>query len=111
MNNDDLTTTARLLPWTGPDGKPCFLVTGGNGYLSKVADQIEAVQLDMADDLLGHASDLLADSRATAEQLRYLLALMIEALTDVRRVAVSRGGRLPVCEGSGTVWREGSRVP
>lgn len=111
MNDDDL-TTARLLPWTGPDGKPCFLLTGGNGYLSKVADQIEAVQLDMADDLLGHATDMLADCRATGDQLRYLLALMIEALTDVRRVAVSRGGRFPVSEGVATVWRgEGGRVP
>ncbi|MFF0202293.1 hypothetical protein [Streptomyces sp. NPDC005017] len=86
---------ARLLPWAGTEGKPCYLVTDGTGYLSRVADTIESVQLGMAGDLLGHAADLLADRRATPDQLRYMLARMHEALTDVRRVAESRGARLP----------------
>ncbi|CAL9556928.1 hypothetical protein [Streptomyces sp. Tu 3180] len=84
----------RLLPWTGTDGKPCYLVTDGSGHLSRRADAVEQVQLDMADDLLGHAADLLADRRATADQLRFLLARMRESLTDVRRIAESRGARL-----------------
>ncbi|MBC9726738.1 hypothetical protein [Streptomyces sp. TRM68367] len=83
--------TARLLPWTGEGRKPCYLVTDGTGYLARLADIVEAVQLDMADELLGHADDLLADRRATPDQLRFLLARMSEALTDVRRIAVSRG--------------------
>ncbi|WP_457464561.1 hypothetical protein [Streptomyces sp. TE5632] len=83
----------RLLPWVGEEGKPCYLVTDGTGPLSRVADGIERVQLGMAGDLLEHAADLLADRRTTAEQLRYLLGCMCEALTDVRRIAESRGAR------------------
>ncbi|MEW2078500.1 hypothetical protein ACH4FA_11825 [Streptomyces sp. NPDC017966] len=84
----------RLLPWTGVDGKPCYLVTDGTGHLSRRADAVERTQLAMADELLGHAADLLADRRVTADQLRFLLARMCESLTDVRRIAGSRGARL-----------------
>ncbi|WP_454382914.1 hypothetical protein [Streptomyces sp. JNUCC 63] len=87
--------TTRLLPWTGPEGKPCYLVTDGTGYLSRRADAIESVQLGMAGELLGQAAGMLADHRATSAQLRFLLARMHEALTDVRRIAESRDARLP----------------
>ncbi|MEU6549842.1 hypothetical protein ABZ915_06060 [Streptomyces sp. NPDC046915] len=86
--------SSRLLPWTGAEGKPCYLLTDGTGYLARMADTIESVQLGMAADLLGHAADMLADDRATSAQLRYLLAGMHEALTDVLRIAESRGARL-----------------
>ncbi|MFD7691175.1 hypothetical protein [Streptomyces sp. NPDC059781] len=86
---------ARLLPWTGEEGKPCYLLTDGTGRLSRLADTVEQVQLAMADDLLGHAADLLADRRATPDQLRFLLARMHESLTDVRRIAGSRAVRPP----------------
>ncbi|UUU22303.1 hypothetical protein [Streptomyces sp. DSM 40750] len=85
----------RLLPWTGVDGKRCYLVGDGEGYVSRLADNIESVQLGMAGQLLDHAADMLADRRATAPQLRFLLARMSEALTDVHRIAESRGARLP----------------
>ncbi|MET7293482.1 hypothetical protein ABZS79_15330 [Streptomyces griseoloalbus] len=55
----------RLLPRTGADGKPCYLVTDGTGYLSRRADTAEHTQRAMADELLGHAADLLADRRVT----------------------------------------------
>ncbi len=87
---------ARLLPWAGTGGKSCYLVTDGTGYVSRLADDIESVQLGMAVELLGHAADMLADHRATAVQLRFLLARMTESLTDVHRVAESRGERLAV---------------
>ncbi|KMS71430.1 hypothetical protein ACM01_27120 [Streptomyces viridochromogenes] len=92
----------RLLPWTGQGGKPCYLDTDGTGYLSRVADTVERVQLGMAGDLLDHADEMLADRRTTPAQLRFLLARMSEALTDTRRIAESRGARLPVpaCEES-----------
>ncbi|MFI7414790.1 hypothetical protein ACIBU0_39760 [Streptomyces sp. NPDC049627] len=86
----------RLLPWTGEGGKPCYLDTDGTGYLAHVADTVERVQLGMAGHLLDHVHDILADRRATPAQLRFLLARMSEALTDVRRIAESRGARLPV---------------
>ncbi|MFI9149827.1 hypothetical protein [Streptomyces sp. NPDC053367] len=84
---------ARLLPWTGTEGKPCYLITDGTGYLSRVADTVECVQLGMAGELLEHAADLMADDKATNAQLRFMLARMREALTDVHRIAVSRGAR------------------
>ncbi len=73
-------------------------MTDGTGYLSRLADDIESVQLSMAVELLGHTADMLADHRATPAQLRYLLARMSEALTDVHRIAESRGARLPAID-------------
>jgi hypothetical protein len=90
------TGTVRLLPWSTPDGRPCYLLGGGAGRVSRVADAIENTQLDMAADLLGHAADLLADHRATAPQVRYLAGRLTESLRDTHRIAESRGARLPV---------------
>jgi len=87
--------TVRLLPWAGPEGKPCYLVGDGAGYLSRVADNIESVQLGMSAGLLDHAADMLDDHKATSAQLRFLVARMTEALRDVHRIAESRGARLP----------------
>ncbi|WP_328330477.1 MULTISPECIES: hypothetical protein [unclassified Streptomyces] len=89
--------TTRLLPWGGPEGKPCYLLTDDHGgYVSRVADQVESVQLGMGTQLLGHAHALLGDPRADAGQLRFLSARLTEALTDAVRVAESRGARLAV---------------
>ncbi|MFJ9560601.1 hypothetical protein ACIRQQ_11235 [Streptomyces fuscichromogenes] len=85
----------RLLPWAGAQAKPCYLVGDGTGYLSRVADAIESVQLGMAGDLLDHATDLLADRKATSAQLHFLASRMAEALRDVHRIAESRGARIP----------------
>ncbi|MFF6951979.1 hypothetical protein ACFZAD_25395 [Streptomyces iakyrus] len=90
----DRTVAGRLLPWTGDDGRPCYLVGDGAGYVSRLADEIEDVQIDMADRLLGHAAELLAERRVTGEELHYLARRLSESLRDVRRVAESRGERL-----------------
>nr|WP_079665045.1 hypothetical protein [Streptomyces sp. 3214.6] len=84
----------RLLPWVGPEGKPCYLVGDGIGRLSRFADTVEFVQLGMACELLDHAADMLADRKATSAQLHFLVARMAEALRDVHRIAESRGARL-----------------
>lgn len=89
-----MTGEARLLPWTGEEGKPCYLVGDGDGYLSRLADGIESVQLGMAGDLLGHADELLAERRASGGELRYLALRLTESLRDIKRVAESRGARL-----------------
>ncbi|MEU8505958.1 hypothetical protein AB0C40_14815 [Streptomyces brevispora] len=86
----------RLLPWSGPEGKPCYLDTDGTGYVSRLADDIEAVQLSMCQELLDHATDMIPDRQVTSAQLRFLAARMAEALRDVQRIAESRGARLPV---------------
>ncbi|MFE7898274.1 hypothetical protein ACFU3E_12300 [Streptomyces sp. NPDC057424] len=103
---DHAITPARLLPWTSAEGKSCYLLTDGSGRLSRAADAIESVQLCMADDLLDHATDMLGDERATTGQLRFLLTRMSEALTDVRRIAESRGARLLAYADAGDDTRE-----
>jgi hypothetical protein len=90
----DHTVAGRLLPWTGDDGRPCYLVGDGTGYVSRLADEIEDVQIDMADRLLGHAAELLAERRVTSAELHYLALRLSESLRDVIRVAESRGERL-----------------
>ncbi|WP_369222869.1 hypothetical protein AB5J52_17045 [Streptomyces sp. R39] len=87
--------SGRLLPWAGADGKPCYLVGDGEGRVSRLADQIEGLQLGMADGLLDHAAALLTEHRLTGEELHYLARRLSESLRDVKRVADSRGARLP----------------
>ncbi len=101
----------RLLPWSGPAGKPCYLVSDadGAGYLSRLADEMEAVQLQMGTELIGHARLLLRDRKADARELRYLSNRLIEALQDALRVAESRGGRLPVSVDDGPDQSSGAR--
>ncbi|MFH8837329.1 hypothetical protein [Streptomyces sp. NPDC017868] len=86
----------RLLPWSGPDGKPCFLSTDDTGGpLSRLADNTEAAQLDASTELLEHAKEVLADAESEPAELRLLARDLTEALRDTLRVAVSRGHRLP----------------
>ncbi|MFI1499804.1 hypothetical protein [Streptomyces platensis] len=93
----------RLLPWPGPEGNPCYLSTeSSGGYLSRLADNTEAVQLETSGELLEHALEVLGDREAEPNEVRLLAMDMTEALRDVRRVAISRGHRLPLppaCEG------------
>ncbi|MBU3863989.1 hypothetical protein KN815_07815 [Streptomyces sp. 4503] len=93
-----MSTQPRLLPWPGPAGQRCYLVSDADseGYLSKLADEMEAVQLQMGTELIGHAHLMLGDRKTDARELRYLSNRLIEALQDALRIAESRGGRLPV---------------
>ncbi|MGW5232090.1 hypothetical protein ACWEQU_07295 [Streptomyces nodosus] len=89
----------RLLPWTGPDGKPCFLSTDdSDGYMSRLADNIESAQLGMATELLDQAPDMLADAGTQPDDLRLLAKNLTGALRDTLRVATSRGHRLATPE-------------
>ncbi|QCB23075.1 hypothetical protein [Streptomyces sp. SS52] len=89
----------RLLPWSGPDGKPCYLSTDDSGgYMSRLADNMEAVQLGMAADLVEQVSTVLGDLDADSEELRRMLIELTGALRDVLRVATSRGHLLAVDE-------------
>ncbi|MGC5363766.1 hypothetical protein ACPXCE_19150 [Streptomyces sp. DT24] len=85
----------RLLPWPGPEGKPCYLSTNDpDSRLSVLADEVEDDQLDCAGDVLGGASAVLADEAAGETAVRFALTRTTESLRDVLRVAHSRGGRL-----------------
>ncbi|WP_438818777.1 hypothetical protein [Streptomyces platensis] len=87
--------------------------TEDNGsYLSRLADNTEAVQLEMAGELTEHALEVLSDEEADPNELRLLATDMAEALRDVRRVAISRGHRLPVSDPPASEGGdEGLRLP
>ncbi|MFB7744557.1 MULTISPECIES: hypothetical protein [unclassified Streptomyces] len=85
---------ARLLPWASADGKPCYLSTDGHGYVARVADRLEAMQLAMAREVLDCAGSLIARPAATAVELRFAAVRLSECLRDALRIAESRGGRL-----------------
>ncbi|MCX4829672.1 hypothetical protein OG746_13125 [Streptomyces sp. NBC_01016] len=91
----------RLLPWSSPDGKPCYLDTdNADSHLSRLADNTEAVQLGMATDLLEHALDVLAEKKVAPDDLRHLATDLAGALHATLRVSVSRGNRLSLPEPS-----------
>lgn len=85
---------ARLLPWSSPDGNPCFLVSDGSGYVSRVADTVEEEQLASAVVLIDEARCVLAGRGWTSGELQLLTIELTEALVEVHRVAESRGVRL-----------------
>ncbi|MEU1214305.1 hypothetical protein ABZ424_18150 [Streptomyces sp. NPDC005790] len=90
----------RLLPWPGPNGQRAYLSTEDpNGFLSRLADDLETVQLMTGAEVLAHARRMLDDSRASSGELRYAVRRLAECLDDALRVADSRGGRLPEPEG------------
>ncbi|MFD6801447.1 hypothetical protein [Streptomyces cyaneofuscatus] len=82
----------RLLPWSGPGDKPCYLSTDDpDGYMSRLADNIEAVQLGTASALLEEASEALDNQGMSLGDMRCLVKELTGALRDVCRVATSRG--------------------
>ncbi|MFD8107593.1 hypothetical protein [Streptomyces microflavus] len=82
----------RLLPWSGPGDKPCYLSTDDpDGYMSRLAHNIEAVQLGTASELLEEASEALDNQGMSLDDMRYLVKELTGALRDVYRVATSRG--------------------
>jgi hypothetical protein len=89
-----LTDDVRLLPWVGAEGKPCYLAGDGAGFLSRLADSLEATQLGLAGDLIEEAQDVLEERAWTPGELQLLAVQLTEALAAVHRIAVSRGARL-----------------
>ncbi|MPY64978.1 hypothetical protein [Streptomyces spongiae] len=85
----------RLLPWTSPDGKPCYLSADHDtSTLSRLADDIEAAQLHSGEQVLAGARAVLHDTNAGERAVRFALTRATESLEDLIRVAVSRGERL-----------------
>ncbi|WP_148590174.1 hypothetical protein [Streptomyces sp. WAC01526] len=96
------TDAARLLLWSSPDGKPCFLVGDGTGYVSRLADEMEEAQLDSAAELGEEAHRILAARAWTPGEIHLLALELAASLANVRRVAESRGARLPVPDDDGS---------
>ncbi|MFD7472037.1 hypothetical protein ACFV8Z_07500 [Streptomyces sp. NPDC059837] len=85
----------RLLPWTPPEGKPCYLSTDSDSSrLSLLADDVEAAQLDSGEQVLAGARAVLADPKAGERAVRFALTRATESLADVLRIAISRDGRI-----------------
>lgn len=59
--------------------------------MSRLADNIEAVQLGMAAELLDRAAVTLVDADSDRADVRQLAKELTGALRDVLRVATSRG--------------------
>lgn len=91
------TAVLRLLPWPTPDGNPCFLSAddSGGGHVSRLADDMEAVQLATGADVLKLARTVLDDAMSPYAEVRYAGIRLAECLSDALRVAESRGLRLP----------------
>ncbi|WP_234425965.1 hypothetical protein [Streptomyces kebangsaanensis] len=95
----DARTTLRLLPWLSPDGKPCFLANGSEGgYVSRLADETEDLQLAEGSEVLVAARRVLGDPLSPNVEVRYAAIRLSECLADVLRVAESRGRRLPTSD-------------
>ncbi|MEN8655724.1 ATP-binding protein [Streptomyces sp. 21So2-11] len=80
----------RLLPWTGEDGRFCYLSTDGTGPLTRLADEVETLQLALAARLLTHARAAFDED----SKLGPLAAQLVDALHDALLIAASRGARL-----------------
>ncbi|MFE2228628.1 hypothetical protein [Streptomyces kronopolitis] len=66
----------------------------------------------MSGELLEHALEVLGDKAAEPNEVRLLTMDMTEALRDVRRVAISRGHRLPLTDPPACVGDdEGPQLP
>ncbi|MEU9705292.1 hypothetical protein [Streptomyces sp. NPDC047981] len=102
----------RLLPWTGPDDKPCYLSTDdSSSHLSRLADDTEAIQLNLAADLVVRAQEVLGNEMAAPEELQRLTQDLTDALKDTLRVATSRGRRLAATDVAAHDGDEGPRLP
>jgi hypothetical protein len=95
MLRDGTGAPLRLLPWTTPDGRPCYLSSDGDGSkLSRMADEVESELLASAAYVLTAAKSLLDDPAVGKGELRFTGIRLAESLGDALRIAASRGGRL-----------------
>ncbi|MFF3893172.1 hypothetical protein ACFYY3_08275 [Streptomyces sp. NPDC001812] len=94
------TEELRLLPWPGANGQRAYLSTGDpSGFLSLLADRLEAEQLAAGAEVLKLARVMLDSADPlTSDEMAYVARRLAECLADALRVAESRGDRLPVAE-------------
>ncbi|MFJ6680623.1 hypothetical protein [Streptomyces werraensis] len=87
----------RLLPWTSDEGKPCYLSAGSSGgMISRMADVMEAEQVRCGREVLAGSRLILEESGLGKVELRFIVNRLVECLSDVLRIAESRGLRLGI---------------
>jgi hypothetical protein len=87
----------RLLPWTTEEGKPCYLTSASEGgFISRMADTMEAEQIRTGREVLAQARGLMEQPSLGKLELRFVAARLTECLSDSLRIAESRGIRLGV---------------
>ncbi|OII67482.1 hypothetical protein BJP39_01070 [Streptomyces sp. CC77] len=85
----------RLLPWTTEGGSPCYVSADEHGgTVSTFADHVEELILDAVEEAIPAAHAVLDRPTARPAELRVALNKMTRLLSDVHRVAQSRGERL-----------------
>jgi hypothetical protein len=75
--------------------------------VSRLADEMEEAQLDSAAELGEEAHRILAGRAWTPGEIHLLALELAASLANVRRVAESRGARLPVPDDDGPEADEG----
>ncbi|MGP3989143.1 sulfatase [Streptomyces sp. 3N207] len=85
----------RLLPWTTGSGKPCYLSGTPDSLLSCYADELEEAQLEEGHRALKRILPLLARQTGADDETARATRKAALALSNVIRVADSRGARLP----------------
>jgi anti-sigma regulatory factor (Ser/Thr protein kinase) len=88
-------STPRPLPWSGPEGRPAALI-GDGGFLSRRADQIDAVHLEAARSLWDLAPAVLENPKADVSEIRFAAAHLHESLGHLLRMTSARGLYLAV---------------
>ncbi|MCY0943503.1 hypothetical protein O1W17_16300 [Streptomyces sp. H34-S5] len=68
---------------------------GPHSFLSRLADDMEGVQLAMGAGVLESARKVLDDPMTPHAEVRYAALRLSECLSDSLRVAESRGARIP----------------
>ncbi|MFE2335060.1 hypothetical protein [Streptomyces coelicoflavus] len=84
----------RRLPWTTPEGLPCY-VPQGAGLINQLGDTVEAEIISAA---LNDGAGALLDAEqpnATKEDLRQAVRRIAHALDDAVKVAELRAERIP----------------
>ncbi|WP_208621649.1 hypothetical protein [Streptomyces recifensis] len=94
--NEANSSHLRLLPWT-ENGKPAYLATHNTEtYLSRMADRVEAQQMETAVIVLKLTEPMVEDgAKLTVPELRWAARRLIESLTELLVIAESRGQRIP----------------
>ncbi|MBO8194107.1 hypothetical protein ITI46_20940 [Streptomyces oryzae] len=87
----------RLLPWTTESGKPCYLSGDPDSTVSCYADELEEAQLADGDRALKRFLFVYGDEgrKGADEEKTRAATETAAALSNVLRVADSRGARLP----------------